>query len=162
MHGLMMDMPLLISDLIRHADRNHGDTEIVSRTVEGDIHRYTYRDAHARARRAANALRKLGVKAHERVATLAWNSFRHYELYYAISGMGAEGAPAVPALTAALRDQEAAVRYAVAIALREIGPPARAAIPALEKVAEDDINDDVAFMARKALKAIRGETAARQ
>jgi 3-(methylthio)propionyl---CoA ligase len=89
MHGLMMDMPLLISDLIRHADRNHADTEIVSRTVEGDIHRYTYRDAHARARRAANALKKLGVRMDDRVATLAWNGFRHYELYYAISGMGA-------------------------------------------------------------------------
>ncbi|HZM36959.1 MAG TPA: 3-(methylthio)propionyl-CoA ligase [Burkholderiales bacterium] len=89
MHGLMMDVPLLISDLIRHADRNHGDTEIVSRTVEGAIHRYSYRDAHARARRAANALRKLGVKPDDRVATLAWNGFRHYELYYAISGMGA-------------------------------------------------------------------------
>ena len=49
MHGLMMDQPLLISDLIRHADRNHGDTEIVSKTVEGGIHRYTYREAHARA-----------------------------------------------------------------------------------------------------------------
>jgi 3-(methylthio)propionyl---CoA ligase len=89
MQGLMMDVPLLISGLIRHADRNHGDTEIVSRTVEGQLHRYTYRDAHARARRAANALRKLGVKMHDRVATLAWNGFRHYELYYAISGMGA-------------------------------------------------------------------------
>jgi 3-(methylthio)propionyl---CoA ligase len=89
MQGLMMDVPLLISGLIRHADRNHGDTEIVSRTVEGQLHRYTYRDAHARARRAANALRKLGVKMPDRVATLAWNGFRHYELYYAISGMGA-------------------------------------------------------------------------
>jgi fatty-acyl-CoA synthase len=89
MHGLMMDLPLLVSGLIRHADRNHGDTEIVSKTVEGSLHRYTYREAHARARRAANALRKLGVKMHERVATLAWNGFRHYELYYAISGMGA-------------------------------------------------------------------------
>ena len=58
MHGLMMDVPLLITDLIRHADRNHGDTEIVSQTVEGGIHRYTYRDAHARARRLAKALRR--------------------------------------------------------------------------------------------------------
>ena len=53
MHGLMMSMPLMISSLIRHADRWHGDTEIVSRTVEGPIHRYTYRDAHARARQLA-------------------------------------------------------------------------------------------------------------
>ena len=89
MHGLMMDVPLLISGLIRHADLNHGDTEIVSRTVEGDIHRYTYRDAHRRARRLAKALAALGVRPADRVGTLAWNGFRHYELYYAISGMGA-------------------------------------------------------------------------
>src|SRR5687767_5688862 len=89
MHGLMMDVPLLISGLIRHADLNHGDTEIVSKTVEGDIHRYTYRDAHRRARRLAKALAALGVRPADRVGTLAWNGFRHYELYYAISGMGA-------------------------------------------------------------------------
>ena len=96
MKGLMMDMPLLISDLIRHADRNHGDTEIVSKTVEGTskdgtgaVHRYTYREAHARARRLAKVLQGLGVKMSERVGTLAWNGYRHYELYYAISGIGA-------------------------------------------------------------------------
>ncbi len=89
MNGLMMDMPLLISDLIRHADRNHGDTEIVSKTVEGSMHRYTYRDAHARARRLAKVLQGLGVKMSDRVGTLAWNGYRHYELYYAISGIGA-------------------------------------------------------------------------
>ena len=89
MHGLMMDQPLLISGLIYHADRNHGDTEIVSKTVEGTLHRYNYREAHARARRLARALGALGVKAGERVGTLAWNGYRHYELYYAISGMGA-------------------------------------------------------------------------
>ena len=89
MQGLMMDMPLLISGLIRHADRNHGDTEIVSRTVEGSLHRYTYRDAHARARRLAKVLLALGVRVGERVGTLAWNGYRHYELYYAISGVGA-------------------------------------------------------------------------
>jgi len=89
MHGLMMDMPLLLSDLIRHADRHHGATEIVSKTVEGGIHRYTYRDVHARARRLANALKSLGVAMHERVATLAWNGFRHLETYYAVAGSGA-------------------------------------------------------------------------
>jgi len=61
MQGLMMDVPLMISSLIRHADRYHGDTEIVSRTVEGPIHRYTYRDAHGRARCLARALSRLGV-----------------------------------------------------------------------------------------------------
>ena len=88
MNGLMMDMPLLISDLIRHADRHHGDTEIVSKRVEGDFHRYTYRDAHARSRRLAKALARLGVKMNDRVATLAWNGYRHFEIYYAVAGSG--------------------------------------------------------------------------
>ncbi|HZP91445.1 MAG TPA: 3-(methylthio)propionyl-CoA ligase [Burkholderiales bacterium] len=89
MHGLMMDIPLLISSLIEHADRYHGDTEIVSRTVEGGIHRYTYRDAHRRSRQLANALGALGVKTGDRVGTLAWNGYRHLEAFYGISGMGA-------------------------------------------------------------------------
>jgi acyl-CoA synthetase (AMP-forming)/AMP-acid ligase II len=89
MNGLMMDMPLLISDLIRHADRHHGDTEIVSKRVEGDFHRYTYRDAHARSKRLAKALAGLGVKMNDRVATLAWNGYRHFEIYYAVAGSGA-------------------------------------------------------------------------
>ena len=89
MNGLMMDMPLLISDLIRHADRHHGDTEIVSKRVEGDFHRYTYREAHTRSRRLAKALAKLGVKMQDRVATLAWNGYRHFEIYYAVAGSGA-------------------------------------------------------------------------
>jgi acyl-CoA synthetase (AMP-forming)/AMP-acid ligase II len=89
MHGLMHDQPLLISSLITFADRFHGSTEIVSRTVEGPIHRYTYRDAHARARRLANALVRLGVKEADRIGTLAWNGFRHFEIYFAVSGMGA-------------------------------------------------------------------------
>jgi 3-(methylthio)propionyl---CoA ligase len=89
MRGLMMDMPLLISGLIRHVDREHGETEIVSRTVEGPIHRYTYHDAHRRCRQLANALIKLGVNSGDRIATLAWNTYRHFELFYAISGMGA-------------------------------------------------------------------------
>ncbi len=90
MRGLMMDMPLLISDLLRHAARHHGGGEIVSKTVEeGAVHRYTYRDAHARSRRLANALKRLGVARHDRVATLAWNGFRHFEVYYAAAGSGA-------------------------------------------------------------------------
>jgi fatty-acyl-CoA synthase len=89
MHGLMMDTPLLISSLIRHADRYHGDTEIVSRTVEGPIHRYTYRAAHLRARKLAQALTRLGVKPGERIGTLAWNGYRHFEAFYGISSMGA-------------------------------------------------------------------------
>ncbi|HWD23448.1 MAG TPA: 3-(methylthio)propionyl-CoA ligase [Burkholderiales bacterium] len=89
MQGLMMDMPLLISDLIRHADRHHGSTEIVSRSVEGGLHRYTYRQAHERARKLAKALKRLGLEPQERVATLAWNGFRHFEIYYAAAGSGA-------------------------------------------------------------------------
>src|SRR5436189_3028981 len=89
MQGLMMNMPLMIASLIRHADRYHGDTEIVSRTIEGPIHRYTYADAHARSRRLARALIRLGVGASDRVGTLAWNGHRHFELYYGVSGMGA-------------------------------------------------------------------------
>jgi acyl-CoA synthetase (AMP-forming)/AMP-acid ligase II len=90
MLGLMMDRPLLVSDLLRHADRHHGAIEIVSKTVEtGAIHRYTYHEAHIRARRLANALKRLGVQASDRVATLGWNSYRHFEIYYAVAGSGA-------------------------------------------------------------------------
>jgi acyl-CoA synthetase (AMP-forming)/AMP-acid ligase II len=87
--GHMMSQPLLISNLIKHADRYYPHTEIVSRRVEGDIHRYTYRDCHRRSRQLANALKNLGVKMGERVATLAWNGYRHLEAYYAVSGSGA-------------------------------------------------------------------------
>ncbi len=89
MRGLIMDRPLLISSLLEHADRVSGDREIVSRSVEGPIHRYTYRDAHTRARQLANALTALGVQLGDRVATLAWNTYRHFETYYAVSGIGA-------------------------------------------------------------------------
>ncbi len=89
MKGLMQDWPLLISSLIDYAKDYHGDREIVSRTVEGPIHRYTYNDAHGRSKQLANALGKLGVKLGDRIATLAWNGFRHFELYYGVSGMGA-------------------------------------------------------------------------
>jgi acyl-CoA synthetase (AMP-forming)/AMP-acid ligase II len=87
--GQMMDQPLLISSIIEFAARHYGNTEIVSRRVEGDLHRYTYSDCHRRARQMANALGGLGVKLGDRVATLAWNGYRHMELYYAVSGSGA-------------------------------------------------------------------------
>jgi len=89
MLGLMMNRPLLISSIIRHADRCHGDAEIVSRTIEGPIHRCTYREAHVRARKLARALARLGVAPGDRVGTLAWNGYRHFELYYGVSGMAA-------------------------------------------------------------------------
>ncbi len=89
MNGLMMQQPLLISTLLVHAERHHGDQEVVSRRVEGDIHRETYRELAARSRRMAKALAVLGVHSGDRVATLAWNGHRHMELYYAVSGSGA-------------------------------------------------------------------------
>ena len=89
MNGLMMQQPLLISSLLVHAERHHGDQEVVSRQVEGDIHRCTYRELAARSRRMAKAIAALGVRPGQRVATLAWNGHRHMELYYAVSGSGA-------------------------------------------------------------------------
>jgi fatty-acyl-CoA synthase len=85
----MMETPLLTSSLIAYAADYHGDAEIVSRTVEGPIHRTTYAQTHARARRLANALLGLGIRRGERVATMAWNGYRHLELYFGISGLGA-------------------------------------------------------------------------
>ncbi|HET9580316.1 MAG TPA: AMP-binding protein, partial [Usitatibacter sp.] len=88
MQGLMMQMPLLVSSLLAHADRHHGDAQVVSRRIEGDIHRYTYREAHRRAQQLANALHGLGAKQGDRIGSLAWNGYRHFELFYAASGAG--------------------------------------------------------------------------
>ena len=88
-NGEMMNEPLLISSIIAYADRYHGGTEIVSRRVEGDIHRYTYKECHSRALKLAKALIAAGIRAGDRVGTLAWNGYRHLELYYAVSGIGA-------------------------------------------------------------------------
>jgi len=89
LRGLMGDQPLLVSMCIQHAAKNHADTEIVSRTIDGPIHRYTYAEAERRARRAAKALLRLGIEPGDRVATMAWNTYRHFELYHGISGIGA-------------------------------------------------------------------------
>ncbi len=89
MNGLMQQQPLLISSLLVHAERHHGSQEVVSRRVEGDIHRTTYRELAARSRRLAQALMALGIRDSDRVATLAWNGYRHMETYYAASGIGA-------------------------------------------------------------------------
>ncbi len=88
MKGLMMETPLLISSLMRFADVNYPEREIVSVTLDNPAQRYTYREAFARTRKLANALERLGVEAGERVGTLAWNDHRHFELYYALSGSG--------------------------------------------------------------------------
>ena len=87
--GQMMDVPLTVSSLLAHAARHFGDTEIVSRRIEGDVHRYTYRDCEKRAKQLAQALIALGVEPGERVATLAWNGYRHLEAYYGTTGFGA-------------------------------------------------------------------------
>lgn len=86
--GQMMDMPLMISSLITHAARHSGDTEIVSKRTEGDIHRYTYKDCELRSRKLAQAFARLGCAPGDRIGTLAWNGYRHLEIYYGASGSG--------------------------------------------------------------------------
>ena len=88
MQGLMMDMPLLISGLIKYAADHHGEAEVVAREIEGDLHRYTYADAHPRMQRMALALKRLGMQQGDRVGTLAFNTHRHFEMFYAAPGMG--------------------------------------------------------------------------
>ncbi len=88
MHGLMMDRPLLISSIAEHAAKFHGDREIVSVTADNPRHRCTIRDAVARSKQVARALDNLGLEQGNRVATIAWNDYRHLELYYGISGAG--------------------------------------------------------------------------
>ncbi|WP_248916898.1 3-(methylthio)propionyl-CoA ligase [Pseudomonas moorei] len=89
MLGLMQNTPLLISSLIEYACVSHPEVEIVSRTVEGPVHRCTYADIARRSRQVANSMTMLGVQPGDRVATLAWNGYRHMELYFGVSGMGA-------------------------------------------------------------------------
>ncbi|AWK85083.1 3-(methylthio)propionyl-CoA ligase [Azospirillum thermophilum] len=88
LRGLMMDAPLLVTSILRHAALYHADTEIVSRTVEGPIHRTTYGEAWVRVQKLAHALAGLGLKPGDRVGTLAWNGYRHLELYYGVGGSG--------------------------------------------------------------------------
>jgi 3-(methylthio)propionyl---CoA ligase len=88
MLGLMQSQPLLISNLIEFADQHHSDTEIVSRRVEGDIHRYTWSDVAKRSRQVANALDGMHLAFSDRIATLAWNGYRHLEMYFGVSGTG--------------------------------------------------------------------------
>ena len=84
--GQMMQTPLLISSLLRHAARHAGDTEIVSKRVEGDLHRSTWAQVEARSRQLAQALARLGCEPGDRIGTLAWNGYRHLEIYYGSSG----------------------------------------------------------------------------
>ncbi len=89
MLGEMMDRPLMIASIIEYAARYHTHQQIVSRTVEGGIHRCTYGEAHDRCKQLANALLSLGTGRGDRIATLAWNTHRHFELYYGVSGISA-------------------------------------------------------------------------
>ncbi|HSO47889.1 MAG TPA: AMP-binding protein, partial [Rhizobiaceae bacterium] len=88
MQGLMMDRALVIPSIIEHAARYHGDTEVVSVNTLGGQHRTNYAQIRARALRMASALQKRGMRKSDRIATIAWNNYRHLELYYAISGSG--------------------------------------------------------------------------
>ena len=87
--GRMMDRPLLVIDILRHAAEAFPVSRVISRTVEGPVHRYTYADAFRRTARLAHALGQLGIGDGDRVATIAWNTYRHFELYYGVSGIGA-------------------------------------------------------------------------
>lgn len=89
MQGLMMDTPLLVTGILRHALRTTPDQEVVTRLVEGGMHRYTFRDLGGRVAKLANALIKMGVKTGDRVGVMGWNTHRQLELYYAIAGVGA-------------------------------------------------------------------------
>jgi fatty-acyl-CoA synthase len=88
MRGLMMDSPLTLPALLRHTASVHSRREIVSRRADRSLHRYTYRDCLDRARRLGSALRRLGLVAGDRVATLAWNDHRHLEAYYGVPASG--------------------------------------------------------------------------
>ena len=88
MHGLMMNTPLMISAILKHADLNFPDREIFSVTADNPEHRYTFADCASRCRKLANALAKLGIREGDRLATLAWNDYRHLEIYYGAGGAG--------------------------------------------------------------------------
>ncbi|MBY0422235.1 MAG: long-chain fatty acid--CoA ligase [Parvularculaceae bacterium] len=89
MRGQMMDRPLLTTEILKHAVRSYRTLEIVTRTVEGPIHRYTVADAYKRICRLANALLDMGVKPGDRIGVIGWNTYRQFEMYYAVGGIGA-------------------------------------------------------------------------
>ena len=88
MNGLMSERPLLISSLLDHAARYHGNTEIISSDSDGIITRSNYQKVNIRAKKLAQALIKLGAKKGDTIATMAWSNLRHYELYFGVSGIG--------------------------------------------------------------------------
>jgi acyl-CoA synthetase (AMP-forming)/AMP-acid ligase II len=127
----MQNQPLLLSTLLRHADRFHHSTEIVSRTVEGPIHRYGYGDAARRARKLADALEQFGVGQGDRVATLAWNTFRHFEIQHGVTGMGAVWHAINPRLIASQ------ISYIVNHAEDEVLFVESSFVPLIEKIVEE-------------------------
>ncbi|WP_105104048.1 long-chain-fatty-acid--CoA ligase [Microbulbifer pacificus] len=88
MLGLMMQSQLTLTGIMRHAQNNFPGREIVSITADNDRHRYRYTEAFARAGQLANALQRVGARAGDRIGTLAWNDYRHFEIYYATSCSG--------------------------------------------------------------------------
>ena len=89
MKGLMSNKNLLISSLIDHSSKYHGNTEIVYKDVNGEVARKNYNEVNIRIRKLASSLQKLNVQIGDRIATMAWSNLRHFELYYAVSGIGA-------------------------------------------------------------------------
>ena len=131
MQGLMMDRQLTITSIMEYADLNHPDAEIVSVTCDSPRHRYTYADAFRRTRRLAHALIDYGVRQGDRIATFAWNDYRHFELYYAIAGIGAVTHTVNPRL---FPDQ---ITYIVNHAQDRLVFVDPLIIPALEKIKDD-------------------------
>ena len=131
MQGLMMDRQLTITSIMEHADNNHPNAEIVSVTCDSPRHRYTYADAFRRTRRLANALIEYGVRPGDRVATFAWNDYRHFELYYGIAGVGAVTHTVNPRL---FPDQ---ITYIVNHAEDRLVFVDPLIVPALEKIKDD-------------------------
>ena len=86
--GQMMESPLLISNILTSAERHHPKSEIVSKRMEGDIHRYKTTDLELRAKKLAKALKSFKFDLGTRIGTLAWNGYRHLEIYYGVSGSG--------------------------------------------------------------------------
>lgn len=95
MLGLMMDRPLTLAAVARHAERNHGRREVVSISADHERHRYTFAECFARARRLSNVLTRLGASEEARIATMAWNDFRHLELYYGVFAAAACCTPSI-------------------------------------------------------------------
>ena len=89
MDGLMMSTPLQVMDIMRHAASYHSQQQVVSRCDDGQVYHFSYTQIAARTAQLAHALAELGVEGGDRVATLAWNTHRHLELYYAVAGLGA-------------------------------------------------------------------------